>query len=62
MSVIGMSVEDIRVYHGMGDSWLEAIWRQRIEPKAWLGCRMHDVGQAISHAGDHLHGLCDCKD
>ena len=59
MSVIGM--EAIREYRGLGDSWPTAI-RSSFEPKAWLGCKMHDVGQAIAHAGDHLQGMCDCKD
>jgi hypothetical protein len=58
MSTIG--TEGINECRAMGDSWPKAI-RSSIEPKAWLGVRLHKVGQAVSHTGDHLHGLCDCE-
>jgi hypothetical protein len=59
MSAIGM--EGINECRDMGYSWPKAI-RTSWEPKAWLGVRLGNVGQAISHAGDHLQDSCHCKD
>ena len=59
MSAIGM--EGIKECRAMGYSWPKAI-RSSWEPMAWLGVRLDAVGDAISHAGGHLQGACDCKD
>ena len=61
MNTVG--TEFIDESRGMGYSRPQAI-RSSIEPKDWLGCRLYDTecaidkaGDAIGHAGDHLHSL-----
>ena len=60
MSAIG--VEGIREYRGMGESWPKAI-RSSWEPKAWRGVRwLCNLAYDLDHAGEHLLGMCGCKD